>query len=193
MQDKIPIVLSINISKGGIPKLPVNSTRITSAGLEGDGHNHAKHNTPFQAVCIQDLEKLEELRQNGYPLSPGQAGENLTVENLHVNNLPLGTILEFSGGVILEIFKVRKPCYVMDAIHPQLKEDAVGRHGMYAKVLQEGIVKANDSITVIKPAPPQSLNGLIQEQSFAEAKVLAPIKPAIDQYPIQARSLLAGP
>jgi len=151
VQNNIPAVLSINISKGGIPKLPVELVRITTSGLEGDGHNHAKHNTPFQAVCIQDLEKLEELNQGGYPLSPGQAGENLTVENLHVNSLPLGTILEFSGGVILEISKVRKPCYVMDAIHPKLKEDAIGRHGMYAKVLQEGIVKANDSITVIKP------------------------------------------
>lgn len=148
MQNNIPVVLSINISKGGIPKFPVSSIRLTVAGLEGDGHNHAKHNTPFQAVCIQDLEKLEELSQNGYPLSPGQAGENLTVENLHVNSLPLGTILKFSGGVILEISKVRKPCYVMDAIHPKLKEDALGQHGMYARVLKEGILEAGETIHV---------------------------------------------
>ncbi len=152
MQNNVPIVLSINISQGGIPKIPVPSIRLTVAGLEGDGHNHAKHNTPFQAVCIQDLEKLEELSQNGYALRPGQAGENLTVKHLHVNNLPLGTILEFSGGVVLEISKVRKPCYVMDAIHPYLKEDAVGRHGMYAKVLKEGILKNGETIDVIKPS-----------------------------------------
>ena len=151
MQDNIPIVLSINISKGGIPKLPVSSIRLTMAGLEGDEHNNAKHNTPLQAVCIQDLEKLEELSQNGYPLSPGHAGENLTVKNLHVNNLPLGTILEFSGGVILEISKVRKPCYVMDAIHTRLKDDAVGRHGMYARVLQEGVFRVGETIEAVVP------------------------------------------
>lgn len=150
MQDNIPIVLSINISKGGIPKLPVSSIRLTVAGLEGDGHNHAKHNTPLQAICIQDLEKLEELSQNGYTLSPGHAGENLTVENLNVNELPIGAILKFSGGIILEISKIRKPCYVMDAIHPQLKEDAVGRHGMYARVLKEGILKAGETIEVVE-------------------------------------------
>ena len=152
MQDNIPMVLSINISKGGIPKLPVASIRVTSAGLAGDGHNHAKHNTPFQAVCIQDLEKLEELSQDGYILSPGQAGENLTVKNLNVNSLPAGTILEFSGGVILEISKVRKPCYVMDAIHPRLKEDAVGKHGMYAKVVKEGLLNINETIYVALPS-----------------------------------------
>jgi len=144
-----PQVISINVSRGGIPKLPVDSIRVTSTGLEGDGHNHAKHNTPLQAVCIQDLEKLKELSQTGYPLSPGQAGENLTVEHLHVNELPIGTVLEFSGGVILEISKVRKPCYVMDAIHPKLKEDAVGHHGMYTRVLRAGILNQGERIEVI--------------------------------------------
>ncbi len=146
----LPKIVSINISKGGIPKIPVPFIQVSFAGLEGDGHNHAKHNTPLQAVCIQDLEKLEELSQNGYGLGPGQAGENLTVQNLHVNSLPLGTILKFSGGVVLEISKVRKPCYIMDAIHPQLKEDALGRHGMYAKVLREGILNVGEIIQAVK-------------------------------------------
>ncbi len=155
----LPRIASINISSGGIPKLPVPAIRLTVAGLEGDGHNHAKHSTPLQAVCIQDLEKLEELSQNGYVLRPGQSGENLTVENLHVNSLPLGTILELSGGVILEISKVRKPCYVMDAIHPRLKTDALGRHGMYAKVITEGILSVGEAIAVkLSPEESRSAN-----------------------------------
>lgn len=141
-----PHIVSINISKGGIPKHPISSVALTVSGLAGDAHNHAKHNTPIQAVCLQDLEQLEKLSGKGYQLHPGQAGENLTVKHLHVNQLPLGTILKFSSGVVLEISKVRKPCYVMDAIHPQLKDDAVGRHGMYAKVLQEGILNVGDVI-----------------------------------------------
>jgi len=141
-----PYVVSINISPGGIPKRPVEAVRVSSAGLEGDGHSHEKHRTPLQAVCLQDAEKLEMFSQMGYPLLPGTAGENLTVRNLNVNVLPLGTVLQFSGGVEIELTKVRKPCYVMDAIHPQLKEDAVGRHGMYAKVLREGILKKGEHI-----------------------------------------------
>ena len=151
MQDNIPLVLSINISKGGIPKLPVMSVWITAVGLEGDGHNHAKHNSPFQAVCLQDVEELLELKSKGYDLFPGAGGENLTVKNLNVNNLPIGTVLVFSGGVVLEISKIRKPCYVMDAIHSQLKEDAQGRHGMYARVLREGILRAGETIEVKLP------------------------------------------
>lgn len=144
-------IVAINISSGGIPKKSQPKIMVNINGLEGDEHNHAKHNTPLQAVCIQDMEKLEELSQNEYFLTPGQAGENLTVKNLHVNSLSLGTILEFSGGVVLEISKVRKPCYVMDAIHLRLKEDAVGRHGMYAKVLKEGMLAVGEEIKIINP------------------------------------------
>lgn len=152
MERQDAFVLSINISKGGIPKRSIESVRITFSGLDGDGHNHLKHCDPIQAVCLQDIEKLEELSRKGYPLKPGSTGENLTVKNLHVNALPLGTILKFPGGVILEISKVRKPCYVMDAIDLQLKSDALGRHGMYAKVIQEGIISREDSIAVIHPS-----------------------------------------
>jgi MOSC domain-containing protein YiiM len=133
-----PTILSINISKGGIPKLPVQFLRLNIDGFDGDGHNHEKHRTPIQAVCLQDIEKLNELREEGYSLEAGTTGENLTMRDLNVNHLPIGTILRFSSGVLIELTKDRKPCYVLDAINPKLKEDIVGRCGMYATVLQEG-------------------------------------------------------
>jgi len=156
VNNRLPKVLSINISKGGIPKLPVESVWVSFSGLEGDGHNHEKHYRLTQAVCIQDAERLEELCAKGYPLAPGTAGENLTVRGLNVNALPAGTVLEFSGGVVLEITRTRPTCYVMDQIHSKLKEDATDCHGMYAKVLEEGIVRINDPIKVITPASLQN-------------------------------------
>ena len=145
-------IVSINISSGGVPKLPVDSIYVSFSGLKGDGHNHAKHYDPIQAVCLQDIEQLEGLNLKGYSLVPGATGENLTVKNLYVNNFPLKTVLRFSGGVVLELSKIRKPCYVMDAIHPRLKEDTVGCHGMYAKVIQEGLLTAGETMDVISPS-----------------------------------------
>ena len=147
-----PEVISINISSGGIPKKFVRSIKVTMEGLEGDGHNHAKHQTPLQAICLQDVEKLEELSAEGYSLAPGVTGENLTVRHLNVNALAIGTLLKFSNGVIIELTKVRNPCYVLDVIHPKLKEDIVGRCGMYSKVLQEGIIKIGETIQIISPS-----------------------------------------
>lgn len=147
-----PKIVSINISPGGIPKLPISFSEVTFIGLLGDWHNHEKHRTPLQAICLQDIEKLQELSMEGFPLFCGTTGENLTVQDLHVNSLPIGTVLEFSGGVVLELTKVRKPCYVLDAINPKLKETIIGRCGIYAKVLQEGIIRVGETISVVKPS-----------------------------------------
>lgn len=156
---KKPHVVSINISKGGVPKLPIDSVNIIEKGLVGDEHNHEKHYRLTQAVCIQDVERLHELCAKGYPLKPGTAGENLTVQELNVNALPVGTVLEFSGGVVLEITRTRPTCYVMDQIHPKLKEDATDCHGMYARVLKEGILNNGETI-VTKPSQKKFSNSL---------------------------------
>ena len=144
----LPQVVAVCISSGGIPKLRQSSVQVTAAGLAGDGHNHAKHNTPLQAVCLQDQEVLEDLRQEGFAVASGVIGENVTVRHLHVNRLPVGTILEFSGGVVLELTKERKPCYVLDAIGPRLKEVIIGRCGFYGKVVREGFINAGETIQV---------------------------------------------
>jgi len=153
IMNKLPEVLSINISKGGIPKRPIDSVLVSVNGLEGDGHDHEKHYRTQQAVCLQDMEMLEQLCDEGYPLYAGATGENLTVRNLNVNSLPLGTVLKFTGGIVLEIAKIRTPCYVLDAIHPQLKTDIVNRCGMYAQVLQEGRLKTGDTINIDRQSP----------------------------------------
>lgn len=148
----IPVIISINISSGGIPKTSVESVKVNVSGLEGDGHDHEKHYRPIQAVCLQDIEKLEELAREGYDVVAGSTGENLTVRHLHVNALPLGTLLRFSGGVVLEVSKVRQPCYVLDSIDPKLKDDIIGRCGQYARVIQDGMLHTQDTIMVTLPS-----------------------------------------
>jgi len=144
-----PAVVSINISPGGIPKSPVSSVHVTQMGLVGDGHNHEKHKSPLQAVCLEDWELIEELKKEGFPLRCGAIGENLTVHNLRVQNLPVGTVLEFSRGVVLELTKPRNPCYVLDAIDPRLQSAIAGRCGFYARVMKEGKLQVGETIRVV--------------------------------------------
>lgn len=146
-----PYVVSVNVSSGGIPKRPVPFVFISESGLEGDGHNHEKHYRSIQAVSLQDIEKLEELNRQGYWLACGSTGENINVSGLNVNALPLGCVLDFAGGVRIELTKIRQPCYVLDSINPKLKTDIRGRCGMYAKVVRPGNLTVGESITINFP------------------------------------------
>ena len=144
----MPTVDSINLSPGGIPKRPVESIEVSDAGLLGDGHDHEKHRTPVQAISLIDLELLEAIAdETGIPLAPGDLGENLTVSGVGVQLLTAGDRLFFDGGVALEITRVRPPCYVLDSISPEFKRILWNRIGMYARVLEPGMLAAGAKIT----------------------------------------------
>ena len=143
-----PYVVAVCVSPGGIPKLPLAEGNVTVDGLTGDGRNHAKHIRPDRAISLFDLEVLQQLVSEGFPLVPGAAGENLTVAGLHVQRLPPGTLLAI-GDVLLKLEQPRKPCYVLDSISPQLKTAIIGRCGYMASVLSEGHVRPGINVSVV--------------------------------------------
>jgi MOSC domain-containing protein YiiM len=144
------LLVATSISPGGIPKRPVHSATVTELGIEGDGRAHAKHNRLDRAISLFDLEILLQLVDEGYPLAPGVAGENFTVQGLNVQQLSPGVRLAI-GPVELRLEQPRKPCYVLDAIDPRLKEAILGRCGYMASVIRGGIVHPGMPIEVLGP------------------------------------------
>lgn len=143
-----PFVVSVNTSPGGIPKRPQASVMARKDGLEGDGRNHAKHIRPDRAISLWDYELMQAFAAEGFDLTPGAAGENLTVKNLNVQSMSPGTFLRM-GEAVLKLEQPRKPCYVLDAIDPQLKDVVVGRIGFLASVVREGVVQPGMPIEVM--------------------------------------------
>jgi Uncharacterized protein conserved in bacteria len=154
-------VVSINTSPGGIPKHPIIEVEIVTSGLVGDGHDHEKHRTPVQAVSLLDLELLRAAAaDHGLDLVPGSLGENLTVEGVGVQRLGLGDRLRISGengtDMVLEITKVRPPCYVLDVLSPDLKRTMWNRIGMYAAVVVPGRIAVGAEITIEPVGDPET-------------------------------------
>ncbi len=141
-----PRVIAVCISNGGVPKRPLEAGIVTIAGIQGDGHAHAKHIRPERAISILDIEIMSDLVDEGFPLQPGAAGENLTVEGLHVQQMQPGMLLEI-GDVTLRLEEPRKPCFVLDVIHPTLKEAIAGRCGYMASVVRGGTIRPGMQIT----------------------------------------------
>ena len=80
----VPTLSSIQISRGGVPKLAVERARVTTLGLEGDSqHDTVHHGGPERAVCLFSAEVIEKLRGEGHPIEAGKTGENLTVSGLN--------------------------------------------------------------------------------------------------------------
>jgi len=153
-------IIAVCISPGGIPKKPVPEAQLEAAGFAGDGHDHEKHVRPHRAVLIQDDEKLDELRREGYALESGTLGENLTVRDLNVQSLKPGTRLRLENGPLLELSEPRRPCFVLDQIDPRLQTAVTGRCGYLASVIEPGRVFEGQIIDIVAP-----LNAAAEERA----------------------------
>lgn len=143
-----------HVEKTGIFKRPTeNPVKVTKLGLEGDAILSKKHHGgPDQAVYVYGAADYEwwsqELREE---ISPGTFGENLTVSELESAQFNVGDSLHI-GAVTLQVTAPRIPCGTFAARmdDPQwIKRFRYAeRPGLYCRVIQEGIVRAGDSVTV---------------------------------------------
>jgi MOSC domain-containing protein YiiM len=155
-------VLQINVSRGGIPKREIPVGELTPAGITGDAWRYRFHGGPKQAVLLITLEGLEELMAQGFALSPGALGENLTTKGLDRRALRLGHRLRV-GDATIELTKIRQPCATLDAYGPGIqaamydaraaKGDPAsprwGLSGFYASVVEPGLVRPGDAVELL--------------------------------------------
>ena len=147
------VLAQLNVSSGGMPKLPVMFARVTAAGVDGDRQRNLKfHGGPDRAVCIFSEELYEELKEAGVDVpGAGSIGENFTTRGLDLRKLGKGDRLRVgTDGCVVEITNVRVPCKQLRKWDADLPELIVGRSGWVAKVIADGTVRPGDQIEVLK-------------------------------------------
>ena len=149
----IGTVVSVNVSRGGVPKRRVSGANLSLLGLEGDGQDDTKHHGgPDRAVCIYSLERIHSLQSEGHPIDVGTVGENITVEGIDWDLVVPGVRLQVGDGVVLEVDSFTDPCKtirgsfidgkfvrISQKLHP-------GWSRVYARVLSEGQIHFGDPV-----------------------------------------------
>jgi MOSC domain-containing protein YiiM len=149
------VVHQINVSNGGVPKLPVPESKITTQGVEGDRQrNQLQHGGPDRAVCVFSLEVIEALQTEGHMIAPGSSGENLTLAGVDWPKLKPRDRLRVGRNVRLEIVSYTAPCdknarWFLDGDFSRISQKRhPGWSRVYAKVLAEGMVRPGDPVIV---------------------------------------------
>lgn len=152
-----PYLHQISVSDGGVPKLAVPEARITVQGVVGDRQrNRDVHGGPGRAVCLFSLEVIEALQREGHSIKPGASGENLTIAGIQWSGLKPGNRLRVGATVQLELTSYTAPCthnarWFMDGDFSRISQKLhPGWSRLYAKVLNEGMVRCGDSVLVIQ-------------------------------------------
>jgi MOSC domain-containing protein YiiM len=149
------VVVSLNVSNGGVPKRAVTEVSITRGGVVGDRQRDLRHHGgPDRAVSIFSLERINALHAEGHPIAPGTAGENVTLSGLDWDRVVPGSRLRL-GDVELEVTAFAAPCQtirgsfadeafvrISPKVHP-------GWSRVYAKVLREGTLRIGDGAVML--------------------------------------------
>lgn len=156
-------IVQVNVSRGGIPKRAIPSGEVTEAGIAGDAWRFPFHGGTLKAMLLVTVEGIDELIAQGFALFPGALGDNLTTRGLDRHALRLGQRLR-AGHAVIELTRIRTPCATLDVygsgIQAALYDARVlagdasaprwGLSGFYASVIQPGLVRAGDSITLLE-------------------------------------------
>lgn len=154
-------IVHINISKGGLPKTPIDtrSIEVGPLGLKGDEHRFRMHGGPAKAVLLVAAEVVDTLSAEGWPLFYGALGENFTVRGLNHREWRSG--MRFATGtVLIRLTEPRQPCSALDpygkGIQRRIFDNKVksldptsphwGESGFYAAVIVPGTLAVGDSI-----------------------------------------------
>jgi len=128
-------------TSSGQPMCRVETARaLEQRGLEGDRHAARRKGGKRQVLLLESRAHTE------LGLAPGALKENVVVDGLPLESLPVGQRLRLGAEVVLELTGECEPCRKLNALRPGLMKEAKGRRGQLARVLVGGRVKEGDGV-----------------------------------------------
>ena len=140
-------VLAVCISEHkGTVKHPVEQVQLVEDhGIVSDAHAGNWH----RQVSLLADESIAKMRGKYPDIPVGAFAENILTEGIILNDLPIGTRLRIADA-LLEVTQIGKECHADCAIRKQVGDCVMPREGIFAKVLEGGIIKAGDEIMVAR-------------------------------------------
>ncbi|MGH9135674.1 MAG: MOSC domain-containing protein [Acidimicrobiales bacterium] len=142
-------------SGGGVPKLPIDAAVIGYRGVDGDRQaSRQHHGRVWQALCLWSTDVVEQLQAEGHPITPGAAGENISIAGLDWQAVRPGVRLGLGDQVLIEVSSYSPPCsknaqWFVDRDFHRIDHDRhPGWSRVYASVRGDGVVRPGDAVVV---------------------------------------------
>jgi MOSC domain-containing protein YiiM len=152
-------IVSLQVSQGGVPKLPIQEAVLSETGLQGDKQRDRRyHGGPERALCLFSLEEITKLQAEGHPIYPGSTGENVTISGIEWAALRPGICLELGDQALVQISAYATPCknikesFVNDEFVRISQKRHPGESRIYVRVLRTGTLRVGQTVRVV-PAP----------------------------------------
>jgi MOSC domain-containing protein YiiM len=139
----------------GLPKPAASELEVDARGVKGDFNRYRTEKLsgdPDSALLLLPQETIRELNVEGWPVAPGDFGENVTTEGIPYASFRPGSTWQL-GSVVATVSRACDPCnflyllpYVGEKKGPAFLKTTLGRRGWYARVVTPGRVRVGDPI-----------------------------------------------
>jgi molybdopterin adenylyltransferase len=116
---------------------------IADFGLDKDAHGGRWH----RQVSLLAQESINTMRAKGLDVVAGNFAENITTEGIDLTALEVGRHIHI-GAAELVISQLGKICHTRCAIYHQAGDCVMPREGIFAVILQGGVIRVGDNIKV---------------------------------------------
>ena len=116
-------------------------------GMAGDAHADSSTHRQVSLLAVESIAKMQRL---GLNVGSGDFAENITSEGIDLVSMPIGSRLQVGNETILEVTQIGKECHTKCAIYRQVGQCIMPEEGVFARVIQGGVVKAGDIIKVLE-------------------------------------------
>ena len=142
-------IISIAVSrKKGTRKQCVDSVElINDHGLKSDAHSGPWH----RQVSFLAAESIERARDSGLDVEFGSFAENIATEGIDWVTVPVGTRFKLGQTALVEITQIGKECKNKCAIYYQAGDCIMPREGVFARVINGGVIRTGDTIKCLGP------------------------------------------
>lgn len=139
------VSLAISSKKGTRKKIVAEAKLIKGHGLEGDAHAGKWH----RQVSLLSSESIEASRSSGLDVTFGDFAENIATAGTDWKTIPVGTRVRLGDTALIEITQIGKECLNRCAIYYQAGDCIMPREGVFARVLEGGVIRCGDAIEIL--------------------------------------------
>ena len=139
--------IAISRKKGTRKTCVDEALLVKDHGIAGDAHAGDWH----RQVSLLASESIAQMRAKGLDVTFGDFAENIATSGIDWTTVPVGTRVKLGAAVLVEITQIGKECVKKCAIYYQAGDCIMPREGVFARVIEGGIVRPGDAITILGP------------------------------------------
>ena len=139
------VSLAVSKKKGTRKKIVDEATLVKEHGLEGDAHAGTWH----RQVSLLSSESIEASRSSGLDVTFGDFAENIATTGADWKAIPVGTRVRLGDTALIEITQIGKECTNRCAIFYQAGDCIMPREGVFARVLEGGVIRCGDAVEIL--------------------------------------------